>query len=80
MCIKKAHSQKKVLANSKNRVKSEKQIKTKTKKEKNQQFFNSVCKHYIKIEILTLQAVFPDKLFKQHIYTSEISIPMAMRK
>lgn len=33
------------------------------KKEQNQQFFNSVCKH-IKIEILTLWAVFPDKLFK----------------
>lgn len=33
-------------------------------KTKPQQFFNSVCKHFIKIEILTLQAVFPDKLFK----------------
>lgn len=30
---------------------------------KNRHFFNSVCKH-IKIEILTLQTVFPDKLFK----------------
>lgn len=57
----KKHILEKVLANSKNwGVKSKKQI----KKKKNQQFFNSVCKHYIKIEILTLQAVFPDKLFK----------------
>lgn len=38
--------------------------KTNQKQNKNQQFFNSVCKHFIKIEILTLQAVFPDKLFK----------------
>lgn len=42
------------------RVTSKKQI----NKTKNEQFFNSVCKHFIKIEILTLQAVFPDKLFK----------------
>lgn len=52
-----------VLANSKNWEGSIKQKKQIIKK-KNQQFFNSVCKHYIKIEILTLQAVFPDKLFK----------------
>lgn len=38
--------------------------KTNQKQNKTQQFFNSVCKHFIKIEILTLQAVFPDKLFK----------------
>lgn len=38
--------------------------KTNQKQNITQQFFNSVCKHFIKIEILTLQAVFPDKLFK----------------
>jgi hypothetical protein len=46
----------KILANSKKKKKKtpkKPKNKSKTKKEKNQQFFNSVCKH-IKIEILTL--------------------------
>lgn len=63
MCTKK-HIPRKVLANSKNRGRGNKQKTNQQNEKKNKQFFNSVCKHFIKIEILTLQAVFPDKLFK----------------
>lgn len=64
MCTKKKHIPRKrywqIVKTGGRGVTSKKQI----KKQKPQQFFNSVCKHFIKIEILTLQAVFPDKLFK----------------
>lgn len=67
MCTKKHIPRKKrVLANSKNwgvKSKNKKQNQRNKLKQGNQHFFNSVCKH-IKIEILTLQTVFPDKLFK----------------
>lgn len=66
MCTKSMFLEKKGIANSKNwEVKSQnKKRRNKLEQNKeNQHFFNSVCKH-IKIEILTLQIVFPDKLFK----------------
>lgn len=34
------------------------------RREAKKKIFRSVCKHFIKIEILTLQVAFHDKLFK----------------
>lgn len=55
MCTKK-HIPRKELANSKNGG-INKQKTNQQNKKKNEHFFNSVCKHFIKIEILTLHSI-----------------------